>query len=61
MAYKIMEKGPIPYEILLDTPADLEELSQELCVPGSAALAVSTGAVYMVNPSGVWVEFAGEG
>jgi hypothetical protein len=45
-------------EIICDTEADVSSLPDS--APGSMALVVSTGNVYMVNASGEWKKFGGE-
>lgn len=46
-------------EFVLDEEKDVAALPK--CVPGSAALVVATGNVYIVNASGEWVAFGSEG
>lgn len=43
------------HEFICDTDADFALLPK--CDPGSIAVSVATGAVYVVNASGSWVEF----
>ena len=45
-------------EFILDTEADVPNLPD--CCPGSSALVVATGNVYMVNASCKWVLFGGD-
>lgn len=49
--------GAAPHDYILDTAADVKNLPA--CCPGSSALVVATGEVYMVNASGKWVLFGG--
>ena len=44
-------------DYIVDTEADVANLPQ--CCTGSSALVVESGAVYMVNASGVWAVFGG--
>lgn len=44
-------------EFVLDTENDVKNLPTAL--PGSTALVVASGNVYMVNASGKWVKFGG--
>ncbi len=43
------------YEFAIDTPEDLKKLPTK-SAPGSIAIIISTGAVYMKNSAGKWVE-----
>lgn len=72
MAYKIIDSRKkhgfdcSQIEVILDTDADLESLGTvdaegRPYKAGSVALAVNTGNVYMMNASGVWTLFGGEG
>jgi hypothetical protein len=42
-------------EFVCDTLDDIENLPIDV-KPGSAALIISTGAIYMINSKGEWVE-----
>lgn len=42
-------------EFVCDTLDDIENLPIDV-KPGSAALVISTGAIYMINSKGEWVE-----
>lgn len=44
-------------EYIVDTEADIANLPK--CCTGSSALVVESGAIYMVNASGVWAVFGG--
>lgn len=44
-------------DFIVDTEADVATLPE--CCTGSSALVVESGAVYMVNASGVWAVFGG--
>ncbi len=63
MSYKLINKEWCPIldtyksDFIVDTDADIANLP--VCCTGSSALVVETGAVYMVNASGVWVVFGG--
>ena len=63
MAYKLVGRSWNPSqqgftdEYIADTEADVADLPE--CITGSTALVVESGAVYMVNASGVWAEFGG--
>ena len=45
------------HDYIVDTESDIANLPQ--CCTGSSALVVESGAVYMVNASGVWAVFGG--
>ena len=59
MAVNMMStNGQVRYhvdEYVIDTPEDLKNLPPQ-AAPGSAAICTSTGAVYMKDGSGKWVE-----
>ena len=63
MAYKLVNKEWSPHlddykhDYIADTESDITSLPQ--CCVGSSALVVETGAVYMVNASGVWAVYGG--
>lgn len=59
MATARIEKqwSPCATEYILDTEADVANLPA--CCPGSTAVVVASGTVYMVNASGVWTKFGG--
>ena len=42
-------------EFVCDTPDDIQDLPVDV-KPGSSAFVISTGAVYMINSQGEWVE-----
>ena len=44
-------------DYIVDTEADIATLPE--CCTGSSALVVESGAVYMVNASGVWAVYGG--
>lgn len=46
-------------DFLMDTEEDKVDLPE--CCVGSAAVAVNTGNVFVVNASGEWVTFGSEG
>lgn len=60
MAYtEIQTEKTIHLEnFICDTAADVETLPK--CLPGSQAVVVGTGDLYVVNASGVWAKFGGE-
>lgn len=39
-----------------DTEDDIQNLPSTGCAPGSVAFIIETGAVYMMNSKGEWVE-----
>lgn len=43
-------------EFVCDTLEDIKDLPQNGAAPGSAAIVISTGAIYMMNSEGEWVE-----
>ncbi len=43
-------------EFTCDTLEDVENLPSQGCAPGSVAIVISTGAIYMMNSKGEWVE-----
>ena len=45
------------YDYICDAEADVASLPE--CCTGSSALVVESGAIYMVNASGVWAVFGG--
>ncbi|MBO7252552.1 MAG: hypothetical protein J6V25_07985 [Oscillospiraceae bacterium] len=45
------------HDYVVDTEADIADLPE--CCTGSSALVVESGAIYMVNASGVWAVFGG--
>jgi hypothetical protein len=47
-------------EFLLDTPQDLQSLPNADIRPGSSALIISTGALYMFNGDKQWVPLGGD-
>lgn len=54
----ISTNGQVQYhvdEYVIDTPDDIKKLPLN-AAPGSAAICTSTGAVYMKDGSGKWVE-----
>lgn len=58
MVNVLSQNGQIAYDIYefaIDTPDDLTKLPTK-CAPGSIAIIISTGAVYMKNSAGKWVE-----
>ena len=61
MAFKLVDKrcclSDFPCEYIVDTESDIMSLPE--CCTGSTAIVVESGAVYMVNASGKWVEFGG--
>lgn len=63
MAYKLIDEeycecaDAQKKEFLCDTDADFADLPT--ACPGSTALSVATGNVYVVNASGEWVKFGG--
>lgn len=63
MAVKLISKDWRPclddytYDYIADAEADIASLPQ--CSTGSSALVVESGAIYMVNASGVWALFGG--
>lgn len=42
-------------ELVADTPEDVKNLSTEY-YPGSSCLIVSTGEIYILSPSKIWVK-----
>lgn len=61
MAIKEMNNAPRPFsawpkQYLCDTDADFERLP-EAC-PGSIAVSIQSGRIYVVNTQGAWVPFA---
>lgn len=46
-----------PDDYILDDASDVKNLPA--CCPGSVAIVVATGEVYMVNASGEWKLFGG--
>ena len=63
MAIKMINREYCPclddyqYDYIVDAESDVANLPQS-CT-GSSALVVESGAVYMVNASGVWAVFGG--
>lgn len=63
MAYKLIEREwcscvcDYRCDYIVDTEADVANLPK--CSTGSSALVVESGAIYMVNASGVWAVFGG--
>lgn len=63
MAVKLINKEYSPYldeykhDYIVDTESDIASLPE--CCVGSSALVVESGAVYMVNASGIWAVFGG--
>lgn len=62
MAYALIGKccegvGWPRCDFVIDTDADVDTLPK--CNPGSSAVSVASGKVYIVNASGKWVEFGG--
>lgn len=63
MAFKLINQGAHIYgaglkkEYLCDTDADFENLPES--TPGSAAVSIESGKVYVVNTQGEWVPFGG--
>lgn len=58
MVYITSNSGHTAYGIKEFTCDDIEDV-QDLPVdvkPGSAAIVISTGAIYMINSKGEWVE-----
>lgn len=51
--------GDYRREFICDTDDDVANLPE--CCAGSAALVSASGKVWIVNASGEWVEFGGEG
>ena len=45
------------YDYIVDAEADVVNLPE--CCTGSSALVVESGAIYMVNASGVWALYGG--
>ena len=45
------------HDYIVDAESDISALPE--CCTGSSALVVESGAVYMVNASGVWAVFGG--
>lgn len=43
-------------EYVCDTEDDIKDLPTTGCAPGSAAIIISTGSVYMMDSEGKWVE-----
>ena len=63
MAYKLVDREyshcacDYRCDFIVDTEADIASLPT--CCTGSSALVVESGAIYMVNASGVWAAFGG--
>lgn len=63
MAKKLVERKwcaeleEYTHDYIVDTDADIASLPA--CATGSSALVVESGAIYMVNASGVWAVFGG--
>lgn len=63
MAYKLINKewcncmGEYKHDYVADSDADIASLPE--CCPGSSAIVVASGTVYMVNASGTWAVFGG--
>ena len=63
MAFKLIEKRYDPIQkaermgFLCDTEDDIANLPS--AAPGSTAMVVATGVIYMVNASGEWAKFGG--
>ena len=63
MAIKMINREYCPclneykQDYIVDTDADVKDLPK--CCVGSSALVVESGAVYMVNASGVWAVYGG--
>lgn len=58
MLINLTQSGQVEYnvrEFYLDTPSDLESLKQVTCSPGSSAMVLSTGDIYIKNSQGEWV------
>ena len=57
MAFKLTStNGQVQYnvdEYVIDSPEDVETLPRK-CAPGSAALCLSNGEVYVKGPTGEW-------
>jgi hypothetical protein len=54
----ISQNGKTSYDVkefVIDTPQDLTSLPTNAAM-GSSAIVISTGAVYMLNSSGEWIE-----
>ena len=57
MAVKQIDKVGVPYNqapkrVIVDSESDVATLPS--CYPGSSAIAVDEGVLYMVNASGEW-------
>lgn len=63
MAFKLVNRKWCPFrnayqhDYIVDTEADIADLPE--CCTGSSALVVESGAIYMVNASGVWAAYGG--
>lgn len=52
----LSEQGEVKYgvhELVLDTSSDVASLPKD-CRPGSTAIVIETGDVYMMNSKGEW-------
>lgn len=59
MAHKeVVDTNVYKKNFICDSEADIANLPE--CLPGSQAVVVTTGALYVVNASGDWVKFGGE-
>lgn len=63
MAIKLVNREWCPFQnayqhdYIVDAEADIAALPE--CCTGSSALVVESGAIYMVNASGVWAVYGG--
>lgn len=58
MAYLLKQGGRIDYnykEYYLDTEEELRDINVNICCPGSIAVIIATGTVYMLNSKKEWI------
>lgn len=53
------DKGKMAYNVqtyALDYSSDVDDLPKMECAPGSSAICIETGTIYMKNSAGEWKE-----